>query len=487
MPVAVSIRAKHTLTRECVQSPGPAGRRLGVPSGRGDLVAFAISTAKLDITPSSGANPYMAGYGIQGGARVVHTDSPHAQPLYARCVVLWDNGSPNAIITLDLLGIPREVHRAVRPRLVRLTNWASSDIVILASHTHNGPVVGRNALNAYVSYELVGLDLIDSYTEWVENRIVAVVDEALKAARTSVSLDYRVATMSFAFNRAGLPTTETAVPVLTARRSNGTIRAVLFSYGCHPVSAGWQEEWDGDWPAEACHQIEDATDAFALFIPGPAGDQDPSGVRGWGLRDSHGRSLANAVVSATEAGGRSLSGPIYSQLREVQLPLDITATTANLAAVRAAFAARMGNPSGQPAWYQRHAQSMITRIDSGTYATSVPNPSQVWHVGGSPTLRMAFVGGELVSGYGAYFRARYGGTNGLLIGGYANEINSYVPANNFLPPLAPSWGSYEGGWDPDYPGIAGGSMTVYSQIAHFRAGSSGVESAVISALTEQLA
>jgi neutral ceramidase len=171
----------------------------------------------------------------------------------------------------------------------------------------------------------------------------------------------------------------------------------------------------------------------------------------------------------------------------VQLPLDITATPANLASVRAAFAARMGNPAGQPAWYQRHAQSMITRIDSGAYATSVPNPSQVWRIGGSPVLRMAFVGGELVSGYAAYFRSRYGGTNGLLIGGYANEVNCYVPANNFLPPLAPSWGSYEGGWDPDFPGIAGGSMTVYSQIAHFRAGSSGVESVVINSLVQQLA
>ncbi len=56
-----------------------------------------------------------------------------------------------------------------------------------------------------------------------------------------------------------------------------------------------------------------------------------------------------------------------------------------------------------------------------------------------------------------------------------------------LPPLGPSWGSYEGGWDPDYPGIAGGSMTVYPQIAHFRAGGSGVESTVINALQSQLA
>ena len=99
---------------------------------------------------------------------------------------------------------------------------------------------------------------------------------------------------------------------------------------------------------------------------------------------------------------------------------------------------------------------------------------------------MAFVGGELVSGYGIYFRARHGGTNGLYIGGYANEVDCYIPADDMLPPLAASWGSYEGGWDSDFPGIAGGSMTVYPRVAHFRAGQRGAESAVISALTAQL-
>ena len=189
------------------------------------------------------------------------------------------------------------------------------------------------------------------------------------------------------------------------------------------------------------------------------------------------------VKAAVDGYGRELTGPISSNFREVTLPLDITPTQANLAAVRAAFLNRMGNPLGQPAFYQRHAEMMITRIDSGGYELNVINPSQVWRIGASPELKMAFVGGELVSGYAAYFRARHGGANGLYIGGYANEVECYVPANNFLPPLAPSWGSYEGGWDSDYPGIAGGSMTVYPRIARFRAGSNGVESAIISAVT----
>ena len=450
-------------------------------------MSFKVSTAKVDITPLPGVNPYMGGYGVQSGPREVTSDDPYSQPLYARCVVIWDDGHPFAIVSLDILGIPRAVHLAVRGRLVQLTAWTSSDIVLLASHTHNGPVIGRT-LDPFITYDMGPAELaqVDAYTAWLEDRIVAVVGNALASPGTAVTLEYRVASAEFAVNRVGLPTVETDVPVLTARRADGALRAVLFSYGCHPVSAGWQELWDGDWPAEACDVVEDESGAFALFIPGPAGDQDPAGVRSWALRDDHGNTIGYTALDAAESPGRELSGPISTDLREATLPLDIEDTPGNLAAVRAAFQIRMLNPAGLPAWYQRHGEAMSDRIDDGTYATSVQNPSQVWRIDGDPGLQLAFVGGELVSGYGAYFRQRYGGVEELLIGGYANETNSYIPANNFLLPIAPSWGSYEGGWDSDSPGIAGGSMTIYPQIAHFLAGDSGVESAIIDALTEQL-
>ena len=41
--------------------------------------------------------------------------------------------------------------------------------------------------------------------------------------------------------------------------------------------------------------------------------------------------------------------------------------------------------------------------------------------------------------------------------------------------------------DADVPGIAGGSMCVYGPIGHFRAGTTGVEPALLGALTALLA
>ena len=117
---------------------------------------------------------------------------------------------------------------------------------------------------------------------------------------------------------------------------------------------------------------------------------------------------------------------------------------------------------------------------------TVPLPLQVWKLQGRPTLRLAFTGGELVSGYGAYFRNEYGGADRLLIVGYANEIPAYIPSDESLPPLR-SRSSYAGGWDTDFPGIAGHSQCFYGcYLGHFLAGTDGVESKLISALTTQL-
>lgn len=78
-----------------------------------------------------------------------------------------------------------------------------------------------------------------------------------------------------------LPYVETEVPVLVARDASGAPLVVLFSYGCHPVCAGAQTQFDPDYPGRAVARIEEASGAFAPFVLGPAGDQDPVGGRDW--------------------------------------------------------------------------------------------------------------------------------------------------------------------------------------------------------------
>ena len=452
-------------------------------------MSMAVSTAKVDITPSLDANPYMAGYGCDRDPRRATTAAPYREPLTARCVLLWDGDTPNAIVSAEVLAFPRAMHQRIRRRVLPLSaSWRTGNFVLLATHTHNGPVL-VDKLDPWIAYNLTGtgLDQVVAYSASLETAIVELVKTALAAPRTECTLDYTVADEDFAYNRERLRYVERAVPILTARRRDGAPVAVIFSYGCHPVAAGWQTRFDGDWIGGACGHLETALPgAFPLFVHGPSADQNPK-VLSLEARDIYARDLGETVRNAIARPGRPLTGPIATSLTEVDLPLDVTPTKENLDAVRKAFEVRAGR-GDLHGWYHRHAAEMIKWIDQRRVPTAVTVPIQVWKLpggGGGPMLRIALTGGEVVSGYGEYFRLHHGGPTGIWFGGYANEIEAYIPTDELLPPKYPG-GSYDGGWDSDAPGIGGGSMTVYCWPAHFKAGGGGAEEAFIGAIRDQL-
>jgi neutral ceramidase len=450
-------------------------------------MATQLTSAKVSITPTMATNPFLAGYAAQVDARVATSNTPYA-PIYARCLVLWQDGNPHLIVTLDVLAIPTVMNKRLRAKLLPLASWSDSDIVLHSVHTHNGPAL-EDSLQPYMSYNLSDLGLVRAYTAWLEDQVVATVTSALNKTRETVTLDYATTTQHFAINRAGLSTVETTVPVLAARRADGTPAAVLFSYGCHPIAAGVRTLYDGDYAAGACAYVEKArSNCFAIFVNGAGGDQnptDPTGTNtGWALRDELANSLGSAIDSTLRTRGRALAGLGQTSLTAVDVPFDMSTSASNLATVRGLYETRINNPIGWPSYYSRHAEVMVSRIDSNAVPDTLSVPMQAWRfpgASGQPELRVAFMGGEAVSGYAVTLRSRYGGTNGIICASYANEVTCYVPTDAFLPPLR-TGGSYEGGWDTDVPSIAGGAMAVYGHHAHFRPGSHGVEQTVLAGL-----
>ncbi|MFB9731977.1 hypothetical protein [Ornithinimicrobium kibberense] len=358
--------------------------------------------------------------------------------------------------------------------------------MIAATHTHNGPVV-VDYLHPFATYGLVDLAGIQAYSSWLEDTVVDLVRTALLADRTPVTLDYTVATETFAYNRRGLSYVETAVPVMVARSAQGDPRAVVFGYAAHPTAGGLRSQFDPDYPGGACAEIEAAyPGCIGLFLLGAAGDQGPLGITGLDSADALGARLGATVLEAVARRGRPVDGPVRTQLTEIPLPLEISTDATTLANFRNAFVERLKNLEGQPAYYQRHAEIMIARIDTGNISTTVPFLARLWTFGGADPLRLLFTSGELVSGYAVYFRARHGGAERLWVGGYADELPCYIPSNEFFPPTMPN-GSYEGGWAADFPAVAAGSMAAYGWAAHFRYGAGGVEQAVIAGIGSLLA
>jgi neutral ceramidase len=447
-----------------------------------------LTSAKVSITPTLAANPFMGGYAVQTDARVATSGTPYA-PLYARCVVLWQDDQPHAIVTLDVLAIPTAMRQRLSGRLTALASWAESDIVVTATHTHNGPAL-EASLDPYICYNLSDLSQVQAYTAWLEDTVVNLVTTALNANREDVTLDYASTTQNLSLNRAGFSTVETAVPVLAARRGDGTVAAVVFGYGTHPTAAGMRTLFDGDYPAGACAYVEKArSKCFAICLTGAAGDQNPNGgTAGWALRDSMAASLGSAVDTRLRTVGRALAGIGATSINDAAVPFDISTSASSLAAFRSAYAKRINDPNGWASYYSRHGEVMASWIDTNDVPTSHPLPIQVWRLpgdGASAQLRIAFIGGEAVSGYAATLRSTYGGVNGIIINSYANEVACYVPTDAFFPPSY-TGGSYEGGWDVDNPAIAGGAMCAYGHLAHFRPGKGGIQETVLAELNSQL-
>lgn len=444
--------------------------------------AMAVSFSKVDITPPVGT--LLAGYDVA----TPRTATGVHEPLWARCTVFWDSGYPNVIVTADVLAYGPGFNQTVRGQIQAL-GVANSDFVLTCTHTHNGPVL-TEPINPYILYG-AGPDqqgAIQAYTNQLITKIVGLVATTLAATRTACRLDYRVTQASFAYNREGLSYVERDVPVLVARSLAGAPLAVLFGYGCHPVAAGSQSQFDPDYPGEAVSLIEQDANCFAQFVIGPAGDQDPAGQRGWDLRDTLGETLGQAVINSMNVAGRAVTGPITTAYRDITLPLDITDQPANLAVVRSDYDTRM-HSAGLSNFVGRHAKTMIAEIDAHSFSTTVPIPLQVWKLAGSPTLRLVFTGGELVSGYAVYYRNRYGGSNGIWITGYGNDVPVYIPSDELL--YIHPGAYYACGWTPDFPGIAGGSMCTYGWLGHFlgrRPGTTtnGVEQIMISQLDAML-
>ncbi len=222
---------------------------------------------KVDITPHVGM--FMGGYGMDDPRVSTGTH----EPLFARCLVLWEDNAPHVVVTADVLAIGRAMHQDIRRRVTAM-GVRSTDFMMTATHTHNGPVLNE-VLDPCISYALTArqLGVVDDYTKMLIESIVDLVRSTLRLSATTCALDYSVTRAAFSQNREAIPHKETAVPVLVGRSQAGDPLFVLFSYGCHPVAGGEQTLFDPDFPGLAIGEIEAATGAFAQFILGPAGDR----------------------------------------------------------------------------------------------------------------------------------------------------------------------------------------------------------------------
>ncbi|MFG0262985.1 MAG: neutral/alkaline non-lysosomal ceramidase N-terminal domain-containing protein, partial [Novipirellula sp. JB048] len=135
---------------------------------------WKVGAAKRVITPEQPIA--MAGY-----ASRTSPAKGKLTELWAKALVIQDEtGNRGVIVTLDLVGIGRELTDAVCASLQQRHGLSRDQIVLCTSHTHTGPVVGDKLVSViYQTLPQAQHQAIDAWFATLHPTIVAVVDEAI--------------------------------------------------------------------------------------------------------------------------------------------------------------------------------------------------------------------------------------------------------------------------------------------------------------------
>jgi neutral ceramidase len=408
---------------------------------------YRVGVAKVDITPR--VPIWLAGYADRR-----KPSEGIDQPLFLKALAVQEEkGAPLILITADLIGFPQTVTDEIANRLHKQLGIPRDNFLMIASHTHTGPVIHSNLKTMF---ELKGEDgeTVQAYTRQLPERALEAVTRAVRGmepARISYSRGkatfavnrrvFKEGGVNFGANWSGAVDHE--VPVLRVEDSRGTVHAILFGYACHctTLTGSWNRI-GGDWAGYAQEFLERAYPrATAFFLTGCGADSDPQPRGKLDYAMQHGLEIAGAVSQALTGPQAPIGGRLQTAFDRVELPLATPPP-------RDFFEKRLHDPSE---FVSRHARRQLDILSrDGKFPMSYPGPVQVWQLGKELTL--VALGGEVVVDYALRIKRELPRSN-VWVTGYSNEVFAYVPSVRIL---------LEGGYEADQSMIYYGLPTRFS-------------------------
>ena len=238
---------------------------------------FQAGVARVDLTPSAGVELW--GYTNRSGPAVGTLD-----PLYARILVVEDGTRAIALIALDL-GRPFGKRQLDLLREQARRDHGIEDLMLVASHTHSGPVIDDleegEAVPAWEREALrrILLGIGQAKAGLVPARIGSGMGQAILGHNRRVTRPDGSVEMLWR-NSTGLQSglIDPLVSVLRIDSLEGTPLAILVHYACHPVIFGPDHlQYSADFPGAMAETIEKAYGAPTLgfFLQGAPGDINP--------------------------------------------------------------------------------------------------------------------------------------------------------------------------------------------------------------------
>jgi hypothetical protein len=420
-----------------------AGVMAGVAHAEVEQAGWSAGSAKVAITPTESI--WMAGFGARD-----HPSEGVLHDLWAKALVLQDPGGQRAaLVTLDVCGIDRALSLDIRERIKERHGLERAEVVLACSHTHSGPVVGKNLITMY-PLDTVQRERVAEYSTRFRDRVVEVVGEAI-ARNEPVTLAWDVGRCSFAVNRrnndqAKVPELREQlalvgpedhdVPVLRATGRDGTIKAVAFGYACHCTTLSYYM-LNGDYAGFAQIAIEKMyPGSVALFWAGCGADQNPLPRGTPELAERYGEELARSVELVLAGPMKPVRGAL--RVADEEISLAFGEIPAREDWVRRA--------SSENRFEAARAKALLETIErDGGLSSTYPYPVQIWRFGDS--FDWVFLGGEVVVDY-AHRIKRNLGSDRTWVAGYCNDVMAYIPSLRVL-----KEGGYEGGGAMVYYGL----------------------------------
>jgi neutral ceramidase len=396
--------------------------------------SWQAGAAKIVITPSR--LMWMSGYGAR--------DKPaqgKIHDLWAKALALEDPaGERLVLITMDLVGIDRDLSEAVCRELMQKHGLRREQVRLAASHTHSGPVV-RSNLQAMYQLDEVQSKLVTEYGIELQAKLVDVAGTALKKM-TAARVQWGIGHCSIAVNRrnnkeADVPRLRAAgklvgpvdhdVPVLAVYDHKDQLLAISFGYACHAtVLNGY--EWCGDFPGFSQRALEKRhPDAIALFWAGCGGDQNPLPRRSVLLATEYGDQLADSVDAVLKGAMTPIAGLASTSYKEIPLPFSELPSREQL--VRDTMSTN--KPVAQ------RARLLLKELEKqGSIRGQYPYPVQTWRLGEG--LTWLGLGGEVVVDYALRIKKEIG-LGRTWVSAYSNDVMAYIPSLRVL-----REGGYEG-------------------------------------------
>ncbi|UCH11122.1 MAG: neutral/alkaline non-lysosomal ceramidase N-terminal domain-containing protein, partial [Fidelibacterota bacterium] len=237
-----------------------------------------IGFSKVNITP-----PILtcSNGGFYDDPKVFHK-GVHDE-LYARAVVWREDSQAAAIVSADVINLPRMTVESIRDMIGDYTGMSGEHIILHATHQHSGPF----------SYRKKEGIRNDAYWTVTEQKIAGAVYSALQdmqeclvgAAETELdmSLNRRIlqedGSVLYLPHHPGLTPNQVvdkAVGVVSFRKRDKRPLVTLVNYSCHPLTIGFVPGMiSADFPGAAVREIEDRLFGSAVYTGGACGNIHP--------------------------------------------------------------------------------------------------------------------------------------------------------------------------------------------------------------------